>query len=46
MGWSWQELMATPAEVVADVRTYLQKQALIAVERQRIQEVVNRNANE
>jgi hypothetical protein len=33
MGWAWHELMATPPEVVDDVRAYLQKRALIARER-------------
>ena len=30
MGWSWQELMATPAFVVADAITLLQKRGVVA----------------
>jgi len=34
-GWSWAELMATPADVVDNVRMLLNKRALIIRERQR-----------
>lgn len=33
MGWSWQELMETPARVVDDIRMWMEKQALIDQER-------------
>lgn len=34
MGWSWAELMATPPEQVEYARVLLQKEALIAKERE------------
>ena len=37
-GWSWPELMATPAWVVRDVKVYLQKRALVQRERQKARE--------
>lgn len=35
MGWSWQELMETPPNVVEDVKVLLRKRALIAREQER-----------
>jgi hypothetical protein len=32
-GWSWHELMAAPAWVVADLKTYMQKQGVVSRER-------------
>jgi len=37
-GWSWPELMATPAWVVRDVKVYLQKRSLVQRERQKARE--------
>jgi hypothetical protein len=35
-GWTWAELQATPGWVVADVKTYLHKRALIAKQRRKM----------
>jgi len=32
-GWSWSDLMAAPAWVVADLKTYLQKKSIVDRER-------------
>lgn len=37
-GWTWQELMATPPEVVDDLRLFLNKRGLIIREKQRLME--------
>jgi hypothetical protein len=42
MGWSWQELMDTPADVVDDVRVWLAKRALIAEEQRQLAEARRR----
>jgi len=38
MGWSWHELMATPADVVDDIKVLLRKRALIAEEQRQLRE--------
>jgi len=38
MGWSWEELMHTPAHVVDDVRVLLQKRAVVSRERANAEE--------
>ena len=32
MGWGWQDLMAAPAQLVEDVRTWMAKEAAIGHE--------------
>jgi len=32
MGWGWQDLMAAPAQLVEDVRTWMSKEAAIGHE--------------
>lgn len=39
-GWSWHQLQSTPEWVVRDLKTLLQKRALVARERRRAQEAL------
>jgi len=42
MGWSWPDLLATPDQVVADVRAWMAKEGALAREREAINEAKGR----
>ena len=42
MGWGWRDLCEAPAQLVADVVTWIEKDAAIAAERASLREAVQR----